>query len=83
MINIGCITLRLIVKEDTVTIEEYTDVGNVLSVDRDTVIIDVNGEMYEFYGSDLSIGQRLVVRLDDNGTIDKKDDKVIDVVLKE
>ena len=83
VVGISCITLRLITEKDMVTTEQYIDVGSVLSIHGDVVVVDVEGEMYEFYGSDLSIGQRLAVRLDDNGTTDKKDDVVVDVVLME
>ena len=83
VVGIGCVTLRLITEKDMTTTEQYTDVGSVLSIHGDVVVVDVNGEMYEFYGSDLSIGQRLAVRLDDNGTTDKKDDIVVNVVLME
>lgn len=83
VVGISCITLRLITEKDIVTTEQYIDVGSVLSIHGDVVVVDVEGEVYEFYGSDLSIGQRLAVRLDDNGTTDKKDDVVVDVVLME
>lgn len=83
VVGISCITLRLIAEKDIVTTEQYIDVGSVLSIHGDVVVVDVEGEMYEFYGSDLSIGQRLAVRLDDNGTTDKKDDVVVDIVLME
>lgn len=77
VVGISCITLRLITEKDMVTTEQYIDVGSVLSIHGDVVVVDVEGEVYEFYGSDLSIGQRLAVRLDDNGTTDKKDDVVL------
>lgn len=83
VVDISCITLRLIAEKDIVTTEQYIDVGSVLSVHGDVVVVDVEGEVYEFYGSDLSIGQRLAVRLDDNGTTDKKDDVIVDIVLME
>ena len=83
VVGIGCVTLRLIIEKDITTAEQYIDVGSVLSIHGDVVVVDVNGEMYEFYGNDLSIGQRLAVRFDDNGTTDKKDDIVVDVVLIE
>ena len=83
VVGVGCIALRLITEKDIATTEQYIDVGSVLSIHGDVVVVDVNGEMYEFYGSDLSIGQRLAVRLDNNGTTDKKDDIVVNVVLME
>ena len=83
IVDIGCVTLRLITEKDMTTTEQYIDVGSVLSIHGDVIVVDVNGEMYEFYGSDLSIGQRLAIGFNDNGTTDKKDDIIVDVVLME
>lgn len=83
MIVLSIMLLVILTEEDITTTEQYIGVGSVLSIHGDVVVVDVEGELYEFYGSDLSIGQRLAVKLDDNGTTDKKDDVVVNVVLME
>ena len=83
VVGVDCIALRLITEKDIATTEQYINIGSVLSIHKDVVAVDIEGEVFEFYGSDLSIGQKLAIRLDDNGTTDKKDDIILDVVLIE
>lgn len=68
-----------------VTSEQYIKTGEIVAIHGDVCIVDVGADiLYEFYGSDLYVGQRVAVKMDDNSTTDKiTDDKVIDVVLME
>lgn len=71
--------------KDIVTSEQYIKTGEIVAIHGDVCIVDVGVDvLYEFYGSDLSVGQRIAVRMDDNSTTEKiADDKVVDIVLIE
>lgn len=81
-----CVSIWSILNnEDTVISEQYIKTGEIVAIHGDVCIVDVGVDiLYEFYGSDLYVSQKVVVRMDNNNTTEKiTDDKVVDVILIE
>lgn len=59
----------------------YTREAKVIKVSEDEIILveDTTGNLWEFYGSDLSVGDKIRLIMDDRHTTDIHDDVIKDI----
>ena len=80
ILALGCVIAVIVsIPVFATTTREYMEVVTVTRETGNVILIDRNGDLWEFKGYGYSNGNRVIVDMYDNGTPDKYDDRIIEV----